>query len=225
MRTKLMLEALAAWLALAAASGQACASIQTGANRVFSADGVLTMVADPGASLDEITTPHSDGKVPANGIRANANVALLTSAAAARKGTPTRLTSGEHAPARGPFRVDARQSNAALGFSPSGSDDFTPGRKNGYGTGLKQRSVFNQHDVLGASQPQGVLVAANGGSGQIKVIQPVRDGALDAERFYLVPNAKLATEPRVAFPEPGNWATVLAGLLGVIAIARRRMSL
>jgi len=79
--------------------------------------------------------------------------------------------------------------------------------------------------VLGASQPQGVLVAANGGSGQIKAIQPVLDGALDAERFYLVPNAKLAPEPRVAFPEPGNWATVLAGLLGVIAIARRRMSL
>ena len=93
-----------------------------------------------------------------------------------------------------------------------------------FGTELK-RAVFNQHDVLGASQPQGVLVAANGGSGQIKVIQPVRDGALDAERFYLVPNAKLAPEPRVAFPEPGNWATVLAGLLGVIAIARRRMSL
>jgi len=197
MRTKLMLEALAAWLALAAASGQACASIQaeTGANNVLRANSVLTMVANPEAS-DEIATPYSDGKVPANGsIRANADVALLTSAAAARKGTRTRLTAGVHAPAGSPF-----------------------------GTELK-RAVFNQHDVLGASQPQGVLVAANGDSGQIKAIQPVRDEALDAERFYLVPNAKLAPEPRVAFPEPGNWATVLAGLLGVIAIARRRMSL
>jgi len=158
----------------------------------------LTMVANPEAS-DEIATPYSDGKVAANGsIRANganADVALLTSAAAARKGTQTRLTPGVHAPAGSPF-----------------------------GTELK-RAVFNQHDVLGASQPQGVLVAANGDSGQIKAIQPVRDEALDAERFYLVPNAKLAPEPRVAFPEPGNWATVLAGLLGVIAIARRRMSL
>ena len=198
MRTKLMLEALAAWLALAAVSGQACASVQTGASSVFAANNVLTTVGNPEASLDEITTPYSDGKVAANGsIRANganADVALLTSAAAARKGTRTRLTPGVHAPAGSPF-----------------------------GTELK-RAVFNQHDVLGASQPQGVLVAATGGSGQIKAIQPVRDGALDAERFYLVPNAKLAPEPRVAFPEPGNWATVLAGLLGVIAIARRRMS-
>ena len=213
MRTRLMLEALAAWLALAAVSGQACASVQTGASSVFAANNVLTTVGNPEASLDEITTPYSDGKVPANGIRANANVALLTSAAAARKGTPTRLTSGEHAPARGPFRVDARQSNAALGFSPSGSDDFTPGRKNGYGTGLKQRLVFNRHEVVGASQPRAVLVAANGGS------------ELDAEKYYLVANAKLAPGPAVPVPEPGNWATVLAGLLGVIAIARRRMLL
>ncbi len=198
MRTKLMLEALAAWLALAAATGQACASMQeaeTGANSVLRTNSVLTMVANPEAS-DEIATPYSDGKVPANGsIRANADVALLTSAAAARKGTRTRLTAGVHAPAGSPF-----------------------------GTELK-RAIFNQHDVLGASQPQGVLVAANDGRGQIKAIQPVRDEALDAERFYLVPNAKLAPEPRVAFPEPGNWATVLAGLLGVIAIARRRMAL
>jgi len=218
MRTRLMLEALAAWLALAAASGHACASIHAGANSVFGASSVLAMVvnpmvADPELSLDQITTPYSDGKVPANGIRANANVALLTSAAAARKGTPTRLTNGEHAPARGPFRVDARQSNAAPGFSPSGADDFTPGRKNGYGTELKQRSVFNRHEVVGASQPRAVLVAANGGR------------ELDAEKFYLIANAKLAPGPAVPVPEPGNWATVLAGLLGVIAIARRRMSL
>ena len=226
MRTRLMLEALAAWLALAAASGHACASIHSGANgdagantnSVFGASTVLTMVVnpmvtDPELSLDQITTPYSNGKVPANGIRANANVALLTSAAAARKRTPTRLTNGEHAPARGPFRVDARQSNAALGFSRSGADDFTPARKNGYVTELKQRSVFNQHEVVGASQPRAVLVAANGGS------------ELDAEKYYLVANAKLAPGPAVPVPEPGNWARVLAGLLGVIAIARRRMSL
>jgi hypothetical protein len=217
MRKELMLEALAAWLALAAASGQACASIQTGANSV------LTMVTNPEASVGAITTPYSDEKVSANGsIHANADVALLTSAAATRKGIRTRLTTGVHAPASSPFRVDAPQSNATLGFSPSGAHDFTPGRKNGYGKGLK-RTVFNQHDVAGASQ--GVLVAVNGDSGQTTAIQTNRDGDLDADKFYLIANAKPAPGPEVPVPEPGNWATVLAGLLGVIAIARRRMSL
>jgi hypothetical protein len=214
MRTRLlMLEALAAWLALAGASGQACASVQTGVSSVFAANNVLTMVANPAASLDEITTPHShsDGKCPASGgIRADADVALLTSAAVARKGTRTRSTPGVHAPASSPFRADAL-SSASLGFSLSGADDFTSGRKNGYGTELKRRAVFNRHEVVGASQSQRVLAAANGGTD------------LDAEKFYLIANAKLASGPAV--PEPGNWATVLAGLLGVIAIARRRMSL
>jgi len=123
------------------------------------------------------------------------------------------LTTGVHAPARGPFRIDAPQSNATSAFSPSSADDFTPGRKNGFDTELKRRAAFNPHDVVGASQSHGVLGAANGG----------RD--LDAEEFYVAANAKLAPGPTVPVPEPGNWATVLAGLLGVIAIARRRMSL
>ena len=196
MRTKLVLEALAAWLALAAVSGQACASVQTGANSV------LTIVTNPEASLDETGTQYPDGKVPANGsLRANANVALLTSVAVARKETRTRLATSVHAPA--------------------GADHLTPGGKNG-GTELK-RAVFNQHDVLGASPPQGLLVAANGSSGQINAIQAARNTDLDGEKFYLIADAKLAPGPAV--PEPGNWATVLAGLLGVIAIARRRMSL
>src|SRR5438445_4938130 len=155
MRTKLMLEALAAWLALAAAaSAPACASLQSGANSV------LTMVAnprviDPRTSLYEITAPYVDGHVPANGsIRSNADVALLTPAPT-RKGTSTRPTSGVSAPARGLFKVDARQSLAATDFSQSSADDFTRGRKNAYDTELKRRVVFNRHEVIGASQPQG----------------------------------------------------------------------
>ena len=210
MRTKLMLEALAAWLALAAASAPACASIQSGANSVLTMV-AYPMVTDPRTSLDEITAPYVDGHVPANGsIRTNADVALLTPAPT-RKGTSTRPTSGVSAPARGLFKVDARQSHAATDFSLPGADDFTPGRKNGYDTELKRPAVFNRHETVGASQAQGILVAANGGSN------------LDAEKFYLIANAKPAPGPTV--PEPGNWATVLAGLLGVIAIARRRMSL
>ena len=214
MRRKLMLEALAAWLALAAVSGQACASIQTGANRA------LTTVTNPEASPDEFATAYSEGKLTANGsVRINADVALLTSAAVARKGTRTRVTAGLHAPASSPARVDALQSNATLGFSPWGADGFTPGSKNGYGAELKRRAVFDQHEV-GAS-----LVAANAGSGQVKAIQTARNGDPDGEKFYVIANAKLAPGPTVPVPEPGNWATVLAGLLGVIAIARRRMSL
>ncbi len=169
MRTKLMLEALAAWLALAAVSGQACASMQTGANRVFGANSVFTMVANPEVPPEEITRPYQEGKAPANGsTRANADVALLTSAAAARKGIRTRLT----------------QSTATLG-----ADDLTPSRNQG------------------------------------KAIEVARNGDLDGEKFYLIANAKLAPAPTVPVPEPGDWTTVLAGLLGVIAIARRRMSL
>ena len=215
MRTKLMLEALAASLVLAAVSGQACASMQTGANGVFGANTVLMlakpMVADPGVSLDHgITTPYPGGKISANGgIRANADIALLTPPAATRNGTSTRPASGVHAPARGPFRADASRSTAAFGFSHPDADDFAPSRRNGYGTELTRRAVFSQHDV--ARAPQGVLAAATGGS------------ELDAEKFYVVADAKPATGSAV--PEPGSWATVLAGLLGAIAIARRRMSL
>src|SRR5258708_8468234 len=174
---KLMLEALAAWLALAMASGQACASVQTGANSV------LMMVTNPEASLDEVTTPYSDGNAPANGgTRTNAHVALLTSAAAARKGTRTRLTAGVQAPAGSPFRVDAAQSNATLGFSPSSAGDFTPGRKNDYGTELKRRGGLHQHDGVGASP--GGLVAANSGRGPSQGHPSRTERGLDAGKIF-----------------------------------------
>jgi hypothetical protein len=260
-----MLEALAAWLALAAVSGQALAAIQkTGAKNdllsmvVSRGDGVsdsvdtgmiapplvshsaglssdpstevswdtfLFSVMNPAAVPDGVAMRYPDEKVSANGrIRTNKDVALLTSAATDRSGTPTRLTTGVDAPARSPFRViNAPQANATLGFSLAGADDFTLGRKNGYGTELKRRAVFNQHDVVDASQ--GEVVAANGGSGQIKAIQTVHDKDSEAAKVTLIANGKLAPVATVPVPEPGGWAMVLAGLLGVIAIARRRMSL
>jgi hypothetical protein len=93
-------------------------------------------------------------------------------------------------------------------------DDFTLGRR--YGAELKQRVIFNQHDVVSRGG-----VTANGASGQIRAIQAVRN----ENSVSLIPNAKVIPPgPTVPVPEPGSWATVLAGLLGVIAIARRRMS-
>src|SRR5258708_39527607 len=63
MRKELILEALAAWLALAAASGQACASIQQTQTRPHT---VLSVVARPHPALDELTPPNSGRKVPPN---------------------------------------------------------------------------------------------------------------------------------------------------------------
>jgi hypothetical protein len=225
---KPMLEALAACLALAAASGLACAAIQADVKSVSAGasrgNGVSNTADDAGVAVSlfpssETTVPYSDEKVPANGsIRANAaDVALLTSAPTDRSGTRTRLTTGVHAPASNFKVVDALQSNTTFGFSLAGTDDFTLGRR--YGTELKRRAIFNQHDVR--VLPRGEVVTA--GSSQIEAIQTVQHK--DSETV-LIANAKLAPQATVpVVPEPGRWATVLAGLLGVIAIARRRMSL
>jgi hypothetical protein len=221
---KLMLEALAAWLALAAVSGQAHAVMQTGVksvSMVASRGNGVSNSDDTGVSLflpGEVTTPYSDGKVPASGsIRSKAeDVALLTSAPTDRSGTRTRSTTGVRTPVGGQFGVvDAPpQWNTALGSSLPGVDDFTLGRR--YGAELKQRVIFNQHDVVSRGG-----VTANGASGQIRAIQAVRN----ENSVSLIPNAKVIPPgPTVPVPEPGSWATVLAGLLGVIAIARRRMS-
>jgi hypothetical protein len=205
---KLTPELFATYLVLiVVAPGQVAAAIQTSAKK-----DLLSMVVS-----------RSDG-VSKTDDTGNKDVALLTSTAIDRSGTRTRLTTAVDAPARSPFRVvNAPQANATLGFSLPGADDFTLGRNNGYGTELRRRVVFNQHDVVGASQ--GEVVTANGGSGQTKAIQTVRDKDSEAAKVTFIANAKLAPVATLPVPEPGGWAMVLAGLLGVIAIARRRMSL
>ncbi len=209
---KLTPELFAAYLVLiVVAPGQVAAAIQTSAKNSAKND-LLSMVVS-----------RSDG-VSKTDDTGNKDVGLLTSTAIDRSGTRTRLTTGVDAPARSPSRVvDAPQANATLGFSLPGADDFTLGRNNGHGTELRRRAVFNQHDVVGASQ--GEVVTANGGSGQTKAIQTVRDKDSEAAKVTFIANAKLAPVATLPVPEPGGWAMVLAGLLGVIAIARRRMSL
>jgi len=85
---------------------------------------------------------------------------------------------------------------------------------------LKPRAVFNQR---GAGVPRAVLVAA--GSAPVREIPSVQDEIPEVAKFKSVTNAKRAARATVRVPEPGSWATALAGMLGVIAIGRRRMSL
>jgi hypothetical protein len=172
----------------------------------------LLPIPDP--APDGVATPHSDEKVPGN-ARANAAVAFLTLTATGRR---TNKLFGV---------VDALQSSgAAFGFSRSGADDFTLGRSNVPGADLKRRAL-DQKGVVGALQ--GGFVPANVESrqigGQIKAIQTVADEGSRAAEIKLAAGTKMVRETGVAVPEPGRWATLLAGLLGVIAIARRRMSL
>ena len=92
-----------------------------------------------------------------------------------------------------------------------------------YRTELKRQALFSRPE---AGVSQGVVLAANTGSVQIAEIRTVRDpGSPEGAKVKHIADAKPAPGATVSVPEPGNWATALAGLLGVIAIARRRMSL
>jgi MYXO-CTERM domain-containing protein len=66
----------------------------------------------------------------------------------------------------------------------------------------------------GGGEPRASRVATQAGAPAV----PVRIGAASGR------GDRVFTAQQPSLPEPGNWAMVLAGLLGVGAIARRRMS-
>src|SRR5712671_4569507 len=242
---KLMLEALAAWLALAMASGQAAAAISaTGAqidslptivshgNGVsvlpFLSNGAglspdpsigaapntlfLLPIPGPGAAPEGVTTRAAEERVPGR----NSAVALLTPTATDRSGTrstnPVKSLLG---------MVGAPHSSGAPSSLP-GAGDFALGGKNVRGSDSKRR-VLDQQNVVG--DLRGGLVRANVVSGQSKAIQTVGLEGPEASQINLAAGAKVVPAAMVSVPEPGSWATLLAGLLGVIAIGRRRISL
>ena len=242
---KLMLEALAAWLALAMASGQAAAAISaTGAQIdslptiVSHGDGVsvppflsngaglsrdpsigaapntllLLPVPGPGAAPEGVTTRAAEERDPGR----NSAVALLIPTATDRSGT--RSTK----PAKSLFGIVAAPQSSGAPFSLPGAGDFALGRKNVRGPDLKRRAL-DQHTVV--SDLREGLVRANVVSGQNKAIQTVGLEGPEASKINLAAGAKLVPATMVSVPEPGSWATLLAGLLGVIAIGRRRISL
>lgn len=86
----------------------------------------------------------------------------------------------------------------------------------------KRQAVFSRRE---AGAPQRVVFAVDRDTGQMKEVRIVRMDDSETAKFNSVTNAAPVSRAGSPVPEPGSWATALAGLLGVIAIARRRMSL
>ena len=221
---KLMLEALAAWLALAIASGQAAAAISATGAQI---DSLPTIVSHGNGISDDsrFAVPpflsNGAGLSPDPSIGAAPNTLFLLPVpgpGAAPEGVTTRAAEE---------RVAGRNSVVALltqtATDRSGTRSTKPA-KSLFGIVDAPRSSGAPHDLV-VGDLRGGLVRANVVSGQSKAIQTVGLEGPEASKINLAAGAKLVPATMVSFPEPGSWATLLAGLLGVIAIGRRRISL
>src|SRR5258705_696096 len=221
---KLMLEALAAWLALAIASGQAAAAISATGAQI---DSLPTIVSHGNGISDDSRfavrpfLSNGAGLSPDPSIGAAANTLFLLPVpgpGAAPEGVTTRAAEEG---------VAGRNSVVALltqtATDRSGTRSTKPAKRL-FGIVDAPRSSGARHDLV-VGDLRGGLVRANVVSGQGKAIQTVGLEGPEASKINLAAGAKLVPATMVSFPEPGSWATLLAGLLGVIAIGRRRISL
>jgi hypothetical protein len=162
------------------------------------------------ASLLVAAAPHAGAVVlPASG----SDLVL----AAFRPGHVThpkspRIT-GQGAASEGSELYLAPQVSLADGFSPLGSDSLA----------LDDNALDGELGVPRDGYAVRLYPIGNGGG--FGAATPIRGSAPSGHARRDAQDDPPSAAKEILIPEPGNWAMVLAGLLGVIAIARRRMSL
>src|SRR5690349_2491959 len=107
----------------------------------------------------------------------------------------------------------APRASLADGFSPLGSDSFA----------LDGNALDGELGVPRSGYAVRLYPIGNEGGG-FGAAAPIRESTPSSRARRDADDPPSAAK-EIIIPEPGNWAMLLAGLLGVIAIARRRMSL
>lgn len=113
----------------------------------------------------------------------------------------------------------------ASGFSLIRTEAFAPNGNHAYDLNLNGRVPFDRNKSARVS-PGLHLVASDTGvsGGPVVAIRLAQSKGSVAANFHHAANGQSPAMTIPPVPEPDNWAMLLAGLLGVGAIARRRMS-